>query len=173
MLLEQQREERVLREAAQMYASNVVCWPAKITTNGCRPIWGLEISNSSAVSVYGVTIKRAENFVGKNKTRIDPINARAAILAPGRYYWVPGKYIDALLPNDVTSPIVGNKDYMASIQFTDGNGRQWVRDVSGELKEVQPEESITPSRRHPGGSIAAAGSRLVADLRPGKTSSDP
>ena len=139
LTLEQDREKRALAEEAQVQASGIVCWPAKLMGDGDTVVsWGLEVANTSPAPVFAWSITRGWGET-KNGKKIVPVSGRAALVAPGRYFMPhgnDGKFLQRLGEDAVTEPILGNSGYAASMTFTDSNGRAWTRDARGSLAAV-------------------------------------
>lgn len=135
MKLEMQRETRTRENSARVYAAGLVCWPVKRKID-CGSAYGVEIVNSSNACVYDIYINRPAGKTKGNQHPIGRLAARAAVLAPGRYFLEPGGFVQCLRPNDMTEPLVGNPDFMACIEFSDANGNRWTRDAQGMLKQV-------------------------------------
>lgn len=138
MELERDRDQREQLEAAQKTAEGVGSWPVKLRRSDGSWQWGLEIVNPSAAPVYELTAVRPAGTTAKG-TAIEAINAKAAVLAPGRYFAAANKpFLEWLSPDAVTEPIMGGRHYRATLSFTDTNGRQWIRGKDGLLTEDKP-----------------------------------
>lgn len=137
MELERDRDQREQLEGAKKTAEGVGSWPVKLRRSDGSWQWGLEIVNPSAAPVYELKVVRPAGAAA-NGTAIDAVLARAAVLAPGRYFAANKPFLEWLSPDAVTEPIMGGRHYRASLSFTDTNGRQWIRGIDGLLIEDKP-----------------------------------
>ena len=137
MELERDRDEREQMEGAKKAAEGVGSWPVSLRRgngNG-KGEWGLEIVNPSSAPIYEVKVVRAAGQAASGAP-VEEIAARAAVLAPGRYFAGEGPFLEWLQSDAQTEPIMGGRRYRATLTFTDTNGREWMRDPDGLLTET-------------------------------------
>ena len=139
--LESDREIRALKYDAQRQAAQVLTWPVKAEFQGKKQ-WGLLIVNASAAPVFGVNIKRGE-LTDPGKTPITALQAKAEVLAPGRYFVGDrSRWPELMSDQDKAEPITGSAGYLGSLEFKDCNGRNWRRKSSGVLEELAGEPAV-------------------------------
>ncbi|WP_104054995.1 MULTISPECIES: hypothetical protein [unclassified Arthrobacter] len=135
MELERDRDQREQMEGAKKAAEGVGSWPVILRRGSGKGEWGLEIVNPSSAPIYEVKVVRAAGQAASGAL-VEEIAARAAVLAPGRYFAGDGPFLEWLQSDAQTEPIMGGRRYRATLTFTDTNGRQWMRDPDGLLTET-------------------------------------
>ncbi|WP_146067252.1 hypothetical protein [Arthrobacter sp. ZGTC212] len=135
MELERDRDQREQMEGAKKAAEGVGSWPVILRRGSGKGEWGLEIVNPSSAPIYEVKVVRAAGQAASGAL-VEEIAARAAVLAPGRYFAGGGPFLEWLQSDAQTEPIMGGRRYRATLTFTDTNGRQWMRDPDGLLTET-------------------------------------
>ncbi|MBO0896143.1 hypothetical protein [Arthrobacter sunyaminii] len=135
MELERDRDQREQMEGAKKAAEGVGSWPVILRRGSGKGEWGLEIVNPSSAPVYEVKVVRAAGQAASGAL-VEEIAARAAVLAPGRYFAGDGPFLEWLQSDAQTEPIMGGRRYRATLTFTDTNGREWMRDPDGLLTET-------------------------------------
>ena len=135
MELERDRDQREQMEGAKKAAEGVGSWPVSLRRGNGKGEWGLEIVNPSSAPIYEVKVVRAAGQAASGAL-VEEIAARAAVLAPGRYFAGNGPFLEWLQSDAQTEPIMGGRRYRATLTFTDTNGREWMRDPDGLLTET-------------------------------------
>lgn len=131
--LEMAREQRSLEVDDQRQAVQIVAWPVKALFQG-KYLWGLLLVNASPAPVFDVKIARDAATSKGRGTAIPAISAKAQVLPPGRYFVSDGMHWPELMGDaHQATPIAGNADYMASVDFRDSSGLSWRRDANGRL----------------------------------------
>ncbi|MCQ2001468.1 hypothetical protein [Arthrobacter zhaoxinii] len=135
--IEQKRELRAVADENQQQASGIVSWPAIMTTEEGKQVWGFVVANTSPAPVFELKVSR-QSGRAKGGAPIALVEKGAAILAPGRYFMSDRKddRFMTLLKGDEAAPLLGNSGYSASLTFTDSNGSTWTRDARGSLSLV-------------------------------------
>ncbi|MCC3291769.1 hypothetical protein [Arthrobacter sp. zg-Y1110] len=136
--IEQERELRAVEDQARQQATGIVSWPAILTPEQGKQSWGLIVDNRTSAPVFSLQVLREAGETNKG-VQIARVAKQIAILPPGRYFVSDRKDdgFPTLLKDDVTEPILKNSGYLASLTFTDSNGKTWMRDARGSLSPLE------------------------------------
>ncbi|MFJ4030020.1 hypothetical protein ACIPWF_21995 [Paenarthrobacter sp. NPDC089989] len=139
--LEGARDERAVVLEERRQASKIALWPVEGDLSVGRP-WGVELVNASDGPVFDFELVRPRGVTGKNK-EVPSMTASAQIVPPGRYFIGGDARWPSLLTDDVVLvPVTGNSAYMASVTFTDSDGRRWQRGTDGQLRRKTEDDLV-------------------------------